>query len=139
MASFLQTRRSTVAAPPDRAPLVLLVDDNNSVRQACAVFCESGGFRVVHADDSPEALEKAFLMRPDVIVLDLVLPTLPGWDVATHLRRDPRTSHIPILATSGLAADDAERKARAHGATHFIAKPFDGRTLVTRIRQILDL
>jgi CheY-like chemotaxis protein len=138
MASLLQTQRSAVAAPPDQAPLVLLVDDNTSVRQACAVFCERYGYRVVHADDSPEALEKAFRYRPDVIVLDLVLPTLPGWDVATALRRDPRTAHIPILATSGLAADDAERKARAHGVTQFLAKPFDGRTLVERIRRLLE-
>lgn len=139
MATHLQTYRSAVAAPPEQAPLVLLVDDNNSVREACAVFCERGGFRVVHADDSPAAIEKAFHHRPDVIVLDLVLPTQPGWDVATRLRRDDRTAHIPILATSGLAADDAERKARAHGATQFLAKPFDGNTLVARIRQILDL
>lgn len=120
-----------------REPLVLLVDDNDAVREACGLFCARSGFRVAHAADAPEALELARRLQPEAIVLDLVLPTMPGWEVARQLRADRRTSHIPILATSGLTAPEAERKARAAGATQFMAKPFDGLTLVRRLRQIL--
>jgi CheY-like chemotaxis protein len=130
-------QRSKVATPQGRSPLVLLVEDNESVREACGIFCERSGFRVAHAGDAPEALEMALDLQPEAIVLDLVLPTMPGWEVAERLRADDRTRHIPILATSGLVAPEAERRARAAGATNYIAKPFDGYTLVTRIRQIL--
>jgi CheY-like chemotaxis protein len=123
--------------PRDLLPLVLLVDDNASVREACGLMCQRSGFRVVQAADAPEALEKALLFRPQAIVLDLVLPSMPGWELARRLRADERTATIPILATSGLAAAEAERKARAAGASHFLAKPFDGTTLVTQIRNVI--
>jgi CheY-like chemotaxis protein len=137
MATQSRTESFTIDDALDREPLVLLVDDNTPVRQACALFCERNGFHVAHASDAPEAIDKAFELRPDVIVLDLVLPTQPGWEVAALLRTDDRTSHIPILATSGLAAADAERKAISAGASQFLAKPFDGATLVSRIRKLL--
>ena len=118
-------------------PLVLLVDDNASIRESCSLSCELGGFRVAHAADAPEALQKAFLFRPEAIVLDLVLPSMPGWELAKRLREDARTSHIPIVATSGLPGDEVERKARAAGAVYFLPKPFDGHTLVAQLRAVL--
>jgi DNA-binding response OmpR family regulator len=130
--------RAKSARPEGDQPLVLIVDDNNAVREACGVFCERSGFQVAQASDAPEALRKAVELLPKAIVLDLMLPSMPGWDVARALRADDRTSHIPILATSGLDADKAERKARAAGADGYVAKPFDGSTLVRHIRRLLD-
>lgn len=130
--------RATSARPFGRKPLVLLVEDNDAVREACGVFCQRAGFEVAEAGDAPEALELARQLRPEAILLDLMLPTKPGWDVARELRADDRTMHIPILATSGLGAAEAERKARDAGADLYIAKPFDGSTLVRRLRQLLD-
>jgi CheY-like chemotaxis protein len=130
----------TLAATPrtdGHEPLVLLVDDNDAVREACGLFCSRSGFKVAHAGDGPQALEMARELRPDAILLDLVLPTMPGWDVARELRSDRRTFHIPILATSGLTAPEAEQRARAAGANEYIAKPFDGLTLVDRLRHML--
>jgi two-component system, cell cycle response regulator DivK len=120
-------------------PLVLLVDDYSVVREACALFCERSGFRVAQAGDGPEAVQKALLLRPAAIVLDLLLPTIPGWEVATALRNDARTAKTPILATSGLHRTEGERKARAAGATHYLPKPFDGFTLVRRLREMLGI
>jgi len=120
-------------------PLVLLVDDHDAVREACALFCERSGFRVAQAADGSEAVQKALFLRPAAIVLDLLLPTIPGWEVARHLKEDRRTADIPILATSGLFRVEAERKARAAGATQYLSKPFDGVTLVRRLREILGL
>jgi len=130
--------RTPSARPDGQQPLVLLVEDNDAVREACGLMCERSGFKVAHAADAPEALELARELRPEAIVLDLMLPSMPGWDVARKLRADDRTSHIPILATSGLIAADAEPKARAAGADRYMAKPFDGRTLVHHLRQLLD-
>jgi CheY-like chemotaxis protein len=121
----------------DGAPLILVVDDHADAREICGVFCQRGGFRVAYAVDAPEALEKARLCRPRAIVLDLVLPSMPGWELAKRLRADPLTRKIPILATSGLAADEAERKARAAGAMRYLPKPLDGEALVIQIRQVL--
>lgn len=137
MATLTPEYRKTKTARSDREPLVLLVDDNDAVREACGLFCVRSGFRVAHAADAPDALDKARELQPEAIVLDLVLPTMPGWDVAKTLRDDPRTSHIPILATSGLLAPEAERRARQAGATLYMPKPFDGVTLVRRIWQML--
>src|SRR5581483_2515975 len=104
---------SMQGTPGAEAPLVLLVDDDRAVRGISRHYCERNGFRVIQAADAPDALEKALLLRPEVILLDLVLPSMPGWELAKQLRGDDRTAHIPILATSGLGADEAERKARA--------------------------
>jgi DNA-binding response OmpR family regulator len=120
-------------------PLVLLVDDNASVREACGLFCLRNGFRVVQAADAAEAMEKALLFLPEAIVLDLMLPSMPGWELAKRLRADERTARIPILATSGLDSEEAERKARAAGASRFLPKPFDGRALVTQLRHVLPI
>ena len=138
MATAIPQRAKTVHDGPSNRPLVLLVDDNDDVREACAMFCRRSGFEVAHAGDAPEALSMALELQPEAILLDLVLPTMPGWEVAKRLRADDRTAGIPILATSGLVAPDAERKARAAGATLYIAKPFDGRTLIARLRQLID-
>jgi DNA-binding response OmpR family regulator len=131
---MLETARPATRRGPK--PLVLLVDDNNDVRTACGLFCEQNGFRVEHAADAPEAMQKALLFEPHAIVLDLLLPTMPGWELAKRLRDDSRTKAIPIIATSGLRGE-AERRARAAGADCFMPKPFDGRTLIARIRQVL--
>jgi CheY-like chemotaxis protein len=120
-----------------RSPLVLLVDDDHAVRGVSRHYCERGGFRVVQAADAPDAMEKALLLSPEVILLDLILPSMPGWELAKQLRGDERTSHIPILATSGMGADEAERKARAAGVDDFIAKPFDGLMLVQQLRKLV--
>lgn len=120
------------------SPLVLLVDDSALLRRTCSAFCERSGYRVAEAEDAPEALQKALLFRPEAIVLDLVLPSMPGWELAKKLRSDPRTAQIPILATSGLAADEAERKARAAGAARFLPKPFDGAAFLLSLKQLLD-
>ena len=137
MATLLPEMLMATPRHEGREPLVLLVDDNDSVREACGLFCTRSGFKVAHAADAPEALEMAQRLQPDAILLDLVLPTMPGWDVARQLRADRRTHTIPILATSGLVAPEAERKARAAGATQYLAKPFDGTTLVRRLRQMI--
>ena len=119
------------------APLVLFIDDDSLIREACALFCERNGFRVAHAADAPEAIQKAFLFVPEAIVLDLVLPSMPGWELAKRLRADDRTAHIPIVATSGLDGVEAERKAKAAGAVRFLPKPFELPALLDQIRQVL--
>jgi DNA-binding response OmpR family regulator len=131
------TFTTVMTTPAEVPPLVLLVDDNASVREACGLFCQRSGFRVVHAADAAEAMEKALLFQPEAIVLDLVLPSMPGWELAKRLRADERTARIPILATSGLDGEEAERKARAAGASRFLAKPFDGHALITQLRRVL--
>jgi len=115
-----------------------VIDDEAAVRDLMQRFLTKEGFRAVTASGGEEGLRWARELRPEAIVLDLVLPSMPGWDVARELRADDRTSHIPILATSGLDATKAEPKARAAGADRYMAKPFDGTTLVRHLRSLLD-
>lgn len=130
-----QRASSTEGAGTD--PLVLIVEDDDSVRMIYTRLCERGGFKVENAADAPDALEKALRLRPAAILLDLILPSMPGWELTKRLRGDDRTCGIPILVTSALGSGEAERKARAAGANGFLSKPFDGQTLLWHLRQLL--
>lgn len=90
--------------PPDRTPLVLLVDDDADSRVLYAEYLASvAGFQVAEAADGEQAVEMAAALLPQVIVMDLSLPVLDGREAMQALRRDPRTSEIPIVALTGHA------------------------------------
>jgi DNA-binding response OmpR family regulator len=102
---------------------VLVVEDDPSLRQMlCALVQEEFAARIVEARDGGEALELAYRERPDVVVLDMMLPVVSGLDVARRLRADPTVDGLPILAMS---AAIGRRDAIEAGCTDFLAKPFE--------------
>src|SRR5204863_8756826 len=76
---------------------VLVVDDDAPIRLLCRVNLEADGMQVLEAQDGPEGLEKARTTRPDIVLLDVMLPQLDGWRVAEALIADPQTGEIPIV------------------------------------------
>ena len=121
------------------APRILLVDDEISLVKMVGKRLEMGGFEVVVAMDGEEALAKAQSERPDLIILDLMLPKLTGFEVCKRLKQDPVLKHIPIVIFTAKAQEKDEQLAMSYGANAYIRKPFRADELFTTIRTLLAL
>jgi two-component system, cell cycle response regulator DivK len=124
-----------MAAPADT--LVLLVDDYPDNRDIYVQFLTYAGLRVEEAENGQQALDKAFTLRPDVMVMDLSLPGLDGWEATRRLKRDPRTRDIPVIALTGHALAGHSKVAFDAGCDAFITKPCLPERLLEEIRAIL--
>jgi len=115
-------------------PLVLVVDDEADIRDLAAAYLRRDGFRVAEAADGTSALSSAAARPPDLVVLDLMLPGIDGWEVCRRLRRE---SSVPIIMLTA-RGDPVDRVVGLElGADDYVVKPFDGRELVARIRAVL--
>ena len=114
---------NATAAPADE-PFVLLVDDFQDNREMYAEYLSFCGFRVAEASNGHEALEKAFSLLPDVILMDLSLPGIDGWEATRRLKSDERTRRIPVVALTGHALAGHSKSAREAGCDAFITKPY---------------
>lgn len=119
------------------APLILLVDDYADNRAMYARYLAHAGFRVDEATNGVEALDKAGALRPDLIVMDLSLPVMDGWEATRRLKADPQTKRIPVLALTGHALGGHEREANAAGCDGYVTKPCLPEDLAARIQDML--
>lgn len=117
---------------------ILLIEDNEQNRYLAIFLLESRGFRVVTALDGPEGIERAREVRPDLILLDIQLPRMDGYEVARRLRDEPELRHIPIVAVTSYAmAGDREKTLKA-GCDGYIEKPIDPDTFVDEVARYLS-
>jgi chemosensory pili system protein ChpA (sensor histidine kinase/response regulator) len=120
------------SAPSMKArPLVLVIEDSEDVRMICAVLLRLEGFAVEEATNGADGLRKATHSIPDVIITDLTMPVMDGWETIRRLRADERTRHIPIIACSGEKAPTDPRP-DAH-----LVKPCPPETLLLELRRVL--
>jgi len=103
-----------------------------------AEYLMFSGFRVAEASNGHEAVEKAFALHPDVILMDLSLPGMDGWTATRQLKSDARTSAIPVVALTGHALAGSSDGARQAGCDAFVTKPCLPDELVIELRRILD-
>jgi two-component system, cell cycle response regulator DivK len=122
---------------PDQ-PLVLVVDDFQDNREMYAEFLAYQGFRVIQAANGVEALDQAFTNRPDIIIMDLSLPVMDGWEATRRLKADRRTNAIPVVALTGHAMQGHSKGAMEAGCDSFVAKPCLPDQLVAEIRKMLS-
>jgi DNA-binding response OmpR family regulator len=108
---------------------VLIVDDEQSIRLVCRVNLDSAGFETLEAADGAEALAAARTERPDLILLDIMLPTLDGWAVAEELTSDEATREIPIVFLSARSEHADLSRGYELGGVGYITKPFDAAEL----------
>lgn len=122
---------------PGQQRTILVVDDERPILALLSEYLASKGFEVLTARDGQSGLEQARTARPDLIVLDVMLPRLDGYAVARALKGDPATAAIPIIvfSTRSSAADRAAFKAT--GANIHILKPFDPEQLLAKILELL--
>jgi CheY-like chemotaxis protein len=120
-------------------PLVLVVDDFQDNREMYAEYLAFAGFRVIEASNGKEAVDQALEKLPDVIIMDLSLPVMDGWEATRLLKKDERTKLIPVVALTGHALAGHSKGARDAGCDSFLAKPCLPDQLVAEIRRILSL
>lgn len=117
---------------------VLVVDDHAPMRTLCRVNLEVAGFRVLEAADGDEALVAVSVDRPDVILLDIMMPRVSGWEVAAALIADRSTDRIPIIFITARSAVPDRIRALELGAQAYLTKPFDPAGLATTVTRVLD-
>src|ERR687895_141255 len=108
----------------EHKPIVLLVEDYEDAREMYRDYLEFAGFQVETAENGVEALAKARAIDPDVVLMDLSLPVMDGWEATRRLKADPATAHLPIVALSAHALAIEGERAREAGCVWFISKPF---------------
>lgn len=119
------------------APLILLVDDAESDRALYAEYFEHAGLRVAQAVDGDHALWKVVSLKPDVVVMDLTMPVLDGWEATRKMKAHPRTMHIPVIVLTGHATEAELRRADDAGANVVLTKPCAPEALVVVVRGLL--
>ncbi len=114
---------------------ILVVDDEVELVKAIRVRLEHVGYEVSVAYDGPEGLEKSKLEKPDLILLDVMMPGLDGFEVLSRLRANPETQHVPVIMLT--AKGDTESMFKAHdlGSTDYFIKPFDTKELLDFIER----
>ncbi len=117
-------------------PLVLLVDDYADAREMYAELLQASGYDVAECGDGVAALQKAFDLVPDVILMDLSLPRLDGGEVTRRLKNDVRTAHIPVVALSGYSVNDFAPHERPP-CDAFLAKPCMPDALLDAVQRAL--
>jgi CheY-like chemotaxis protein len=119
-------------------PCILVVDDETPIRTICRVNLEASGLAVLEAPDGEQALELARSKRPALVLLDVMMPRIDGWQVAEQLAAEPSTRDIPVVFLSARAAQDDRRLAQRLGAVGYIVKPFDPLRLPDMIEGVLE-
>ncbi len=114
--------RPAAAIPARRT--VMIVDDSATIRKILAMTLERAGYAVVAEADGERAVERLQQIVPDLILLDITMPKLDGYEVCKHIRKDPRISHVPVVMLSGKDGFFDKVKGRMVGATEYLTKPF---------------
>ncbi len=117
---------------------VLLVDDYADAREMYGEYLAISGFEVIEAVNGIEAVERAIEAKPDIILMDMSLPIMDGWEATRRLKADRRTAAIPVLALTGHAVTSMFEGARRAGCDGFITKPCLPDDLVREIRTVLE-
>lgn len=125
---------------PSAPARVLVAEDSAAIRAVLAFMLRSRGYEVVEALNGQDALEKAAAQPPDLVLLDIVMPVLNGFETCARLRSAPETRDIPILILTGVARDagkDDTHWRRVSGADEFLFKPFKAHDLLERVERLL--
>jgi DNA-binding response OmpR family regulator len=117
---------------------VLLIDDDPYELQLLMTRLRADGLAVDAAADGPTGLQKALADRPDIIVLDIIMPEVDGIEVCQTLKRHPALGEIPVIMISAIEDREHIKDAYAAGAADFLGKPFDPKRLSERITEVLS-
>ncbi len=116
---------------------ILVVEDQEDNRQIIRDMLAATDYEIAEAEDGEQALAAVAKERPDLILMEIQLPTIDGYEAMRQIRTDPALLSIPIIAVSSYAPSGEEQKARAAGCDDFVAKPYSPRQLLAKIRQYM--
>lgn len=117
---------------------LLIVEDNDLNRDMLSRRLSRRGHHVLIACDGPEGLTRAYTSSPDLILMDMSLPVMDGWEVTRRLKRDPATAAIPIIALTAHAMAEDKASALMAGCDEFETKPIDFERLIEKVTRLLD-
>lgn len=116
---------------------VLVVDDSPVQREMISELLQKNGLLVTLATDGQEAIDQIQSFQPDLVVLDIVMPRMNGFEVCRHIKSDPRTQNVPVLICSSKSEDFDRYWGMKQGADAYIAKPYQPKELIGTIKQLL--
>jgi DNA-binding response OmpR family regulator len=116
---------------------ILVADDEEDVKFVVKLYLESKGFNVLTAFDGLDAVEQIEKQKPDLILLDVMMPVMNGYEVAARVRANPETREVPIVMLSAASHEEAVRKGLEAGANDYLMKPFEPTKLEETIRKYL--
>jgi len=117
--------------------LILAVEDQEDNMQILRDLLTSTGYELIEAENGEEALAALEKQRPDLILMDIQIPIIDGYEVTRRIKANPALRSIPIIAVTSHALGEGEEKARAAGCDDFVAKPYSPRQLLAKIREFL--
>ena len=123
---------------PEPKPKILIAEDEPHLRQVLALQLAAGGFEVAECTDGAQAVERAPQFMPDLVMLDVMMPNMDGFEACRLLRASYLTRHIPIIMLTARAELDDKLSGLRRGANDYITKPWEGRELLQRVRSALE-
>jgi CheY-like chemotaxis protein len=133
------TARERVTGEENRPrPLVLIVEDQADLRHLYAQQLSLSGFDVIEAGNGAEAVASSATATPDVVLMDLSLPVVDGWEATRQIKADQRTAHIPIVALTAHDGSGELQRATRAGCDWFVPKPCPPDALITELRRVLE-
>jgi two-component system, cell cycle response regulator DivK len=117
---------------------ILMVEDTEDNRQILRDLFAATDYELIEAVDGAAGVAKARAEKPDLILMDIQLPVLDGYEATRRIKDDPTLGHIPIIAVTSYALSGDEAKVRAAGCDAYIAKPFSPRVLLAKVRELLN-
>jgi excisionase family DNA binding protein len=127
------------ATSSDTGPLVLIVDDDEKLREYVRVNLEAEGYVVREAGGADEGLAALGEQSPDLILLDVMMPQVDGWEMLRQIQEHTGVGAIPVIMFSGKVDERSADEAASRGAQGFIGKPFDPRSLIESTKQLLPV
>ncbi len=121
-----------------RVKKILIADDNRQIRMLVNVALRSGGYEIIEAEDGEDTLEKAIAQHPDLILLDVTMPKLDGFEVLHFLRKRPETNACSIVMLTTAAQKWDLERAQEEGAQDYITKPFEAKALRETVQRLLS-
>lgn len=118
---------------------VLVVEDSAVIRRLIEVCLRPANLDIVMREDGPSGLEAALHESPDLLVLDIGLPEMDGWEVLDRLRSDPKTQSLPVLVLTAHAEEESRRRADEGGADSFVTKPFQPNDFRQEVLSLLSM
>jgi two-component system, cell cycle response regulator DivK len=116
---------------------VLVVEDTEDNRQIIRDLLTSAGYEMIEAINGEQGAAMAAEHRPDLILMDIQLPVLDGYEATRRIKADPALRHIPVIAVTSYALSGDEEKTRAAGCDAYVAKPFSPRLLLAKVREFI--
>jgi two-component system, cell cycle response regulator DivK len=116
---------------------ILVVEDTEDNRQILRDLLSAAGYDMIEAHDGAEGVARASEHRPDLILMDIQMPVMDGYEATRRIKADPALKSIPVIAVTSYALSGDEDKARAAGCDGYVAKPFSPRQMLAKVREII--